>query len=231
MEYQVHLTPVSRNIKTGPIPVSTTSFDTCPDACPMRASGCYAEYGPLVFHWRKVTEKIHGTSWDDFCKAIAKLPMGTIWRHNQAGDLPGNRVKIDAIAMRKLIAVNRKGRKKGFTFTHYDVENNVENRQIVKAANNEGFTVNLSANNLAHADRLVNTKTGPVVTILDKEIQGNVKITTPAGNKVVVCPATYRDDVTCASCKLCAVAKRNVIVGFPAHGNAKNKVSLIARGN
>ena len=32
MTYQVHLTPKSKNEKTGPIPVSTTEAQTCPDA-------------------------------------------------------------------------------------------------------------------------------------------------------------------------------------------------------
>jgi hypothetical protein len=50
MTYQVALTLVSRNAKTGPIPVSTTTRETCPDVCPFRKDnegGCYAEGGPI----------------------------------------------------------------------------------------------------------------------------------------------------------------------------------------
>jgi hypothetical protein len=50
---------------------------------------------------------------------------------------------------------------------------------------------------------------------------------TPAGRKVVVCPATQRDDVSCATCALCA-RQRDVIVGFPAHGVAKKKAMAAA---
>jgi len=50
---------------------------------------------------------------------------------------------------------------------------------------------------------------------------------TPAGRKVVVCPATQRDDVTCESCRLCARINRSVIVGFPAHGAGARKVNRI----
>jgi len=55
-------------------------------------------------------------------------------------------------------------------------------------------------------------------------------VTTPAGRKVATCPATYRDDVTCASCQLCQRKDRKVIVGFPAHGMRKKAASAIARG-
>lgn len=228
MTYNVALTKVSNNVKTGPMPVSTTTFETCPNDCPLMNNGCYAGFGPLSIHWRKVTEGLRGVSWEAFCVLIDKLPKGILWRHNQAGDLPGNRISVDRDAMRKLIKAN-KG-KRGFTYTHYNVINNKENQEIVRYANNNGFTVNLSANNLAHADLLVKVNCGPVVTLLSKEIEGKQKITTQDGNIVVVCPATYNDEVSCYSCGLCAHVKRKTIVGFPAHGNNKNKASTISKG-
>ena len=53
--YTVHLSPKSSNVKTGPIPVSTTTKATCPATCGMRES-CYAASGPLALHWRAVSE-------------------------------------------------------------------------------------------------------------------------------------------------------------------------------
>jgi hypothetical protein len=47
-----HFTRKSQNRKTGPIPTTVTSADTCPDACPLKAKGCYAKGGPLAMHWR-----------------------------------------------------------------------------------------------------------------------------------------------------------------------------------
>lgn len=226
--YQVALTLVSRNAKTGPIPVSTTTFKTCPTDCPLQKNGCYAEGGPLGMYWRKVTEGKAGGTWGDFVKAIAKLPKGTLWRHNQAGDLPSaDRVHIDADAMAQLVRAN-KG-KRGFTYTHHNVTHNATNAQIVREANNSGFVVNLSANNLNHADQLADTGCGPVVVVLPQSVQGNQTLATPQGRKVVVCPATYRDDVSCATCGLCA-RLRDAIVGFPAHGASKRKASGVANG-
>ena len=37
--YRAALTMRSRNVKTGPIPVSTTTEATCPEACPLRRNG------------------------------------------------------------------------------------------------------------------------------------------------------------------------------------------------
>jgi len=50
------------------------------------------------------------------------------------------------------------------------------------------------------------------------------------GQTIVTCPATYRDDVTCATCKLCSVSNRRVIVGFPAHGTRASNADIIAKG-
>lgn len=226
MSYQVALTLVSRNVKTGPIPVSTTTFDTCPDACPLRNNGCYAGGGPLAIYWRKVTEGKAGVAFADFVKQVARLPKGILWRHNQAGDLAGNRVQIDAQALSDLVRAN-KG-KRGFTYTHYNPKV-AGNADAIRDANAQGFTINLSGNSLAHADALADADCGPVVTILPADMTGKRVISTPKGRKVVVCPATYRDDVSCASCGLCAISKRNTIVGFPAHGNGKRKADAISK--
>jgi hypothetical protein len=52
-------------------------------------------------------------------------------------------------------------------------------------------------------------------------------VRTDAGRKVTVCPATYMDDVSCATCQLCQ-RQRDFIIGFPAHGTSKKKASAIA---
>jgi hypothetical protein len=222
---KAQLIRVSGNAKTGPIPVSTTGRQSCPDACELKAKGCYASYGPSAIHWKKVTEGERGKDWADFCKDVKALPKGQLWRHNQAGDLPGSNNVIDATAMGMLIRAN--SGKKGFTYTHYpmDVETN---RTAVWAANVDGFTVNLSANNVAMADALFDLGIAPVVTILPRDAE-NVTFT-PKGRKVVACPAEKSDRVSCATCALCQDNKRGYIIGFRAHGTAKKHVDLIAKG-
>ena len=217
MFYQ--LTRVSGNAKTGPIPVSTTSADTCPEACPFIKT-CYAKTGPLRMHWDKVSAGVRGGTFEAFLGLIQALPRFTLWRHNQAGDLPGVGDTLDTEALDALVTAN-KG-KRGFTYTHKPLRLESE-RQAVKDANTHGFTVNLSANTLEHADALYGLSIGPVVTVLSEDVHGNMPVHTPGGIRVVVCPATYREDVTCATCALCQRADRKVIVGFPVHGNGKGR--------
>jgi len=214
---QVHLTLKSANVKTGPIPVSTTERDSCPDNCAMRAE-CYAASGPLAIHWAAVSAGTRGTSWGQFTQAIAALPDNQLWRHNQAGDLPQTGGTVDAVKLGQLVAANQG--KRGFTYSHH---RDAASLAWIKHANAWGFTVNLSANDLRDADALADTDAGPVVVVLPSTQTENT--TTPAGRKVVVCPATQRDDVSCATCQLCQ-RQRSVIVGFPAHGTRHRTINL-----
>lgn len=213
---QTLLTLVSRNTKTGPIPVSITTATTCPTACVFNSgNGCYAAIGAVAIHWRRVTQETHGTDYDTFLNKIARLPRGQLWRHNQAGDLAGQGDELDIAALDALVVANR-GRR-GFTYTHKPLTTHLE-REAIARANRNGFTVNLSANNFAHADELADLAIAPIAVVMADDATENA--VTPAGRKVVVCPATQRDDVSCATCALCA-RQRDAIIGFPAHGAAK----------
>ena len=226
------MTIKSRNGKVGPIPASTTSANTCPDACPLKKAGCYADAGPLAIHWRAVTNGTRGTGIEEFAASVAALPANQLWRHNQAGDLPGIGDSIDNAALNKIVTANT-GRR-GFTYTHKPVCGDSDtaraNAAAVDSANRNGFAINLSANTLAEADTLASLSIGPVVVVLDAVEGIRADTTTPDGRRVVTCPATYRDNVSCATCKLCAVRDRTTIVGFPAHGASKKKAAAIARG-
>lgn len=224
MSYQVHLTLKSRNEKVGPIPVSTTSAKTCPSDCPFKKSGCYADGGPLALFWGKVTREDAGTDWDSFCKSVFDLPENQLWRHNQAGDLPGNGKEIDHDAMWQLITAN--AGKRGFTYTHYSMKAG-NNAYIVREANKQGFTINLSGNNIGHADKLAALNIGPVVCVVPEDHPEHSQ--TPEGRKVVVCPEQTGKAKSCAECKLCQKVDRAVIVAFRAHGVSKKKAIAIAQ--
>ena len=214
---QVHLTLKSANVKTGPIPVSTTERDSCPSDCSMK-NECYAASGPLALHWSAVSDKKRGTSWGEFTQSIAALPAGQLWRHNQAGDLPQQNGTVDPVKLGQLVAANIG--KRGFTYSHH---RDGASLSWIKTANEWGFTVNLSANDLSDADYLADKNAGPVVVVLPSTQNENLK--TPAGRAVVICPATQRDDVSCATCQLCQ-RQRSTIVGFPAHGSRHRVINL-----
>lgn len=221
-EYITHLTRISANSKVGPIPVSTTEASTCPKTCPFINAGCYAKTGPVSWHWSKVSKGLRGDTFKDFLNKIKALPRGQLWRHNQAGDLPGNGENLDADACADLTQANQ-GRR-GFTYTHYDPTKN-KNARTIKAMNKNGFTVNLSANNFKHALELSALNIAPVVAVADSTTQGAFKL---GGKQFVQCPATTdNNNISCATCQLCEVKTRKSIVYFPAHGTQKSKVNNI----
>lgn len=229
---QIHLSLKSNNAKTGPIPVSTSPAATCPPVCPFLGSGCYAASGPLAIHWSQVSSGSRGEPWQVFLGRIREFPESQLWRHNQAGDLPGNGNRIDANKLGQLAKAN--SGKRGFTYTHKPVirtegvpaEVVRENRSAVRSALKSGFTINLSGNSLAHADRLA--KTGlPVATVVPADTK-TPTLKTPAGRLVVVCPAQRIDDKTCASCGLCSKANRSFLIGFLPHGTGAKRVNSIA---
>ena len=216
----IHITLKSANVKTGPIPVSTSSATTCPDACPFKLQGCYAKSGPLAIHWSKVTSGLRGIEWNAFLETVRSFSTGQLWRHNQAGDLPGTGDKIDVKALGALAKANT-GRR-GFTYTHKPATGS--NLRAIRSANRAGFVVNLSANSIQHADKLAKLKL-PVAAVVPQNSPD--RFTTPGGNKVVICPAQRVAGLSCDKCRLCAKADRGFIIGFRPHGTGAKKVEAI----
>ena len=225
MNHTYHLTRTSKNVKTGPIPVSTTSADSCPSTCSFKGNGCYAEGGPLAMHWRAVSSGKRGVLLDEFCEQIKALPKGQLWRHNQAGDLPVASPKepgtIDWDGL-SCIAEANTGRR-GFTYTHHLPC--ASNLAIVEAALTSGFTVNWSAESLEQVDEFKELGCWPIVCTLPADQK--TATFTPGGIPLVVCPAVLLDDMDCARCGLCQNAGRKSVVGFPAHGSGAKRVQKV----
>ena len=219
-------TAKSHNKKTGPIPVTSAGKGDCSPSCPLLESGCYAAYSHIGVMWGKLTQTSAGesfkhgrasvktVSWTTLCDKVKALPVAQLWRHNQMGDLPHNGGKIDKRKLNRLVKSN--SGKRGFTYTHHNVLQSSHNREAVESANTAGFTINLSGNNLAHADLLAELGIGPVVAIGPESLAGQKSVKTPAGRVAVICPAV-NGNVSCADCGLCQ-RQRDSIVVFPAHG-------------
>lgn len=215
----VHITPKSANKKTGPIPVTTSEQSSCAPTCPFIGKGCYAKQGPLALHWRKVSDGSRGTDWQGLCDFVQALPDKQLWRHNQAGDLPHILGDINPAMLAHLVVANTG--KRGYTYTHHVL--NEHNVELIERANRQGFTINASTESLSAADQAMALGIPATVVVAnDRPVASH----TPAGNKVVVCPAQERD-ISCAECKLCANAKRTCVVAFKAHGTAAKTVNSI----
>ena len=211
------LTRNSGNIKTGKMPVSTSSAATCPNSCPFKSNNsCYAKSGfHLRMHWDKVTSGERGESYANFLESIKQLPEDTLWRHNQAGDLykPGS-IK-GRLMLQQLTAANHG--KRGYTYTHHKLTANTI--ESLREANKNGFTVNVSCETESKADRAIKNGLPAALVVKSTETRNNWR--TKAGNKVVVCPNQRIDGMTCNKCKLCQKRPSNLIVAFLAHGNKK----------
>jgi hypothetical protein len=96
---------------------------------------------------------------------------------------------------------------------------NPENVRAIQQANQNGFTVNLSADSISEADQLTALDIGPVVVVVSEDRKHSFR--TPAGNKVVICPNVKNPKLTCEKCGFCQKADRRNIIAFPVHGNGK----------
>jgi len=215
-----HFIRESGNRKTGPIPVTYSERETCPESCPHYRSDCYAEDYYTRLSWDKVPQR--GGELSALCESVAQLPAGQLWRMNVAGDLPGRGESVDPVALGQIVRANI-GRR-GFTYTH---KKSADAITWAKHATDWGFTVNLSADDAGEADTLSALNSGPVVCIVPMDTPE--KTQTPGGRSIVVCPAQTRGHVTCESCGLCARANRAVIVGFRAHGSKAKQTDSKAR--
>lgn len=221
-----HLSRISTNSKTGPIPVSSSPRATCFPTCPFLGQGCYGENYPLKFHWDKVSEGTRGVTAAEFFRLIAALPPAQLWRHNQVGDLPATAGRISRRFLRGLIGANRG--KRGYTYSHHDLALG-ENLALIRQANRQGLTVNVSTETESAADRAVAAGLPAVVAVPSTETR--TAWDTPAGNRVVVCPA-QRDGSTvdCATCQLCYQRPAGLIVAFLTHGTSKAKANAAIAG-
>jgi len=224
----VHITKKSSNAKTGKMPVTTTESSSCPSTCPHIDGNCYAKSGfHLRQHWSKVTSHERGGTWSDLCNYIRTLKPNQLWRHNQAGDLPYVRVAtqnsfqelITLPLLKDLVDANKSSGAKGYTYTHHVL--NTHNAEAIKYSNRNGFTVNASCESLAQADAAI-AQGIPSVCIVDSTKP--VPARTPAGTRVLVCPA-QTSDTNCKDCGICAQSNRKCVVAFLAHGNRANKLN------
>lgn len=233
-EIYYHLTKESSNKKTGPIPVLTSSSNTCPDSCPFKkTNSCYAKGGPLRIHWDKVSSGERSLTFNQLLLALEKLydEVGSVrLRLWQAGDMPGLNERINIGQVRDLI--KRLSKFQSFGYTHKMLSE--PNKKAVRLCNDNGIAINLSANNIDHADYLYKVGIAPVSVTLPKDAEK--RIITPNKKIVLTCPAVLTDGkVTCASCggskgALCWRIDRDYIIGFPAHGAGVNKASEVASG-
>jgi hypothetical protein len=166
-------------------------------------------------HWKKVDSDKVNNDWNHFLQFVSTLPSGQLWRHNQAGDLPGIGENIDKQALSQLINANIG--KRGFTYTHKPLT--PDNLKWIQYANNKGFTINISADSIVEAVNVYKELRLPVTITMSDTFPLNQM--TALDTRFQMCPAMIEDHITCKMCQWCAMPDRKWIVMFKAHGSKR----------
>jgi hypothetical protein len=200
------------NRKLGPGAwVVTIGRQSCPLDCPFRNRGCYAESGKIRMTWDRVSrgQAIHnghdrwsGNGPSSLADTLDSLPIprGSMIRLGDAGDISfgqkwGIPESLDR-AVRRLL------------------ERGVD---VIAYSHGRGtpYWVNASRENLPPQD----AEDGFRATVSTYATPEDI----PDSPWIVRCPAEYRDDVTCDSCRLCARFRRNSTVAFTVHGTQSRR--------
>lgn len=217
-ELRLTWVPLSGNRKLGEIPCTLVTASTCPPSCGMYGAGCYGESGMLAAHWKRAGTE--GLTWPEFLAKVRGLGLCDVWRYAEVGDLPGVGDDLDVERLAEL--VDFAGRTQGFSYTHKPLMRAAE-RRAIREANRGGFTVNLSADFPADADRLMALSIGPVASVVPFGTRTGDR--TPGGHRIVICPAQTQAGLTCERCRLCSVASRIGVVGFYPHGGMAKQIA------
>ena len=216
-----HLSRVSKNQKTGPIAVTTTSKNSCSVNCGMREV-CYAASGKLAIHWNLVSDGSRSSEWRKHLDDLASLPYGSPLRLNQAGDLVASASgRLSRTFIDGLLSVVKERRLQAWTYTHHD-HTLGDNGKLLRRANREGLRINVSTETEESADLAIASGLPAVLAVSSEETRKVWR--TPARNLVKVCPAQYRD-TDCNRCMLCHKRGSKVIIAFLAHGSRKTRAN------
>lgn len=234
------LIPESSNPKTGNIIQSYSHRSTCPNRCPLKGNGCYADSYHTSRQWDRCNDEgdkhyiANGHDLTlDLMSAVAihskRGEKSILFRHNVAGDiaLPNSdmidveRLNIIVESCNK-VSSNLNINLMGYTYTHCSLT--VQNFKKVKKAQAKGFVVNFSCETTEEVKKTKLAGCNVVMTSVNPE--ETIKALKAEGLKSVQCPAQTNEDMNCKRCKLCARNREAVII-FEVHGNGSKKAKKV----
>lgn len=232
--------PKSSNEKTGDIIQSYSARLTCPNRCPLKGNGCYADSYHTSRQWDRCNDESDKryirNSQDltlDLMSAVAihakRGEKSILFRHNVAGDIAlPNSDMIDNERLNTIVkscnevSSNLNVNLMGYTYTHCSLT--MQNFKKVKKAQAKGFTVNFSCETIEEVKKVKFADCNAVVTSVNPE--ETIKALKAEGLKSVQCPAQTNDGMNCKKCKLCA-RDRDAVIIFAVHGNGTNKARKV----
>ena len=216
----------SANKKTGHMPVTYRPMTTCPPDCVFLPSGpiggCYGTGRIFAMADRRAMYLTIAQAISEIQKSRPTKARVKYLRDRVVGDVITPDMTMDRNYLQAISDVARHEGLIPFGYTHawrYFTRRDV---QFIKRI---GYVMNASCETVEDVEVAVSL--GLLPTIVDNDLPEGAIV---AGYRVVTCPAQTRDEVTCASCGLCAKAQRKALVRFRIHGTARNKAIEAVEG-
>lgn len=241
MNLAMILIPESSNPKTVNIIQSYSNRSTCPNRCPLKNNGCYADSYHTSRQWDRCDDEgdkryiANGHDLTlDLMSAVAlhakRGEKSILFRHNVAGDiaLPNSdmiadeRLNTIVESCNKVSSILNNIKLMGYTYTHCSLT--MQNFNKVKKAQSKGFVVNFSCETIEEVKKVKFAGCNAVLTSVSPE--ETTKALKTEGLKAVQCPAQTNKDMSCKKCKLCA-RNREAVVIFAIHGNGSKKAQKV----
>lgn len=222
----------SSNSKTGPVSTTYAPQASCPQSCPLRDAGCYAEGGLVGIHTRQVNRAARAASKRQTtsaaiaaaeARAIDKLSGQRPMRLHVVGD-----ARTTAAARILAAAANRYMAKAGqvvWTYTHAW-------RTVARRAWDK-ISVLASTEQLSDAKLAMRQGYAVAVVVAQHPVDGKAWVDGETGLKVIPCPAQTRQAVQCVDCKLCWrdgwLRESGAVIAFESHGYRKRMVAELVQ--
>lgn len=231
--------PHSSNSKTGNIIQSYSSRATCPEKCPLKDGGCYAE----GYYTRKLWDRCDNpedpryvANYDQLRLALLEATIqhikgspNVLFRHNVAGDvaIEGTSVidskRVNALADAvKYVNTLFPDSLMGYTYTHCEISE--YSAGIIHEAASKGFLINASCETVSEVIQAKALGINTVITSVNPE--ETKKALKSSGIVGVQCPAQTHADRNCEECRLCARDRKATII-FKVHGNTAKKAAKV----
>lgn len=217
----VHVVARSGNSKTGPLPVTYRPMSTCPTGCPFlptgQIGGCYGTGRIFASADRRSGDvDVETATW---MVRLGKDAGARFLRDRVVGDVVTPRGTLDRAYVRGVATVARENGLVPFGYTHaWRAFTSAD----VAWLRRQGYVMNASVESPEAAVEAIGR--GLSVALVDEELPDGTRI---GGRRLVTCPAQARDDVTCASCGLCARPDRPQVVRFLVHGISRAKARRV----
>lgn len=213
----------TRNAKTGPVGATYAPTSHCPDSCKLKGNGCYAQGGRVAIVNNRLVKQAKGLSTEQVATLEANAldaakinPLGL--RVHVSGDCRTPKAaKILAAAVRRW---RKRGGGPAWSYTHA--------WRVVEREDWKGVSVLASVETHEQARQALARGYAPARVVAS--FPNGARAWTQGEVTYVPCPAQTRENVTCASCKLCWRADdlraRTHAIAFKAHSSGAKKVRL-----